>query len=85
MPDLGVYWIAVVWCWIVIPHFIPGIGEHTQEVFYVQLGGLALLIITGTMSMPEGHEHHMDASGWLTIFGLGIFIYILNKLAYGKG
>lgn len=85
MPNLGVYWIAVIWLWIFVPHFIPALYEHTKEVFYVQVGGILLLIMAGTMSMPEGHEHHMDAGGWLVIFGLGLFIYCLNKLVYGKG
>ena len=78
MPNLGVYWIAVIWLWIFVPHFIPALYEHTKEVFYVQVGVILLLIMAGTMSMPEGHEHHMDGSGWLVIFGLGLFIYCLH-------
>lgn len=84
MPDLGVYWIAVIWCWIFIPHFIPALYDYTKEVFYVQLGGIVFLIVAGTTSMPEGHEHHVDVRSWLMLCVLGFFAYVINQLVYGK-
>jgi|688.fasta_scaffold2167181_1 hypothetical protein len=83
MPDLGIYWIAVVWCWIVIPHFIPVINEYTMELWTIQAIGLTGLVMCGTMSMPEGHPHHMDLSGWFTIGCLAMVVRCLSKLNLG--
>jgi hypothetical protein len=83
MPDLGIYWIAVIWCWIVIPHFIPKINEHPLELCYLQAAGIIGLVVVGTMSMPEGHPHHMDLGGWLTIGCLALVVRIFTKLNLG--
>jgi hypothetical protein len=83
MPDLGIYWIAVIWCWVFVPHFIPGINEGTGTLWCIQAGGLLGLVMVGTTSMPEGHEHHMDLSGWLVIGGIALVCYACTKLNLG--
>ncbi len=83
MPNLGVYWIVIIWCWIFVPHFIPKINEHPLELVYTQIGGLVWLAVVASMSMPEGHPHHMDLGGWLFIGSMALMVWFFTKLNLG--